>query len=89
MFCGISFAGLDDPLSDGNYDIKGVSTEFYDVYYSDEQGNADIDENTPGFFDSWNDDGNLPRLRMSTRKSLPSPLFFTKRTINMRQELQI
>jgi len=48
------------------------------------QGNAAIDENTPGFFDSWNDDGNLPQLRMSTRKCLPSPLFFTKRT-----ELQI
>ncbi len=36
-------ARLDDPLSDNNFDIKGVSTEFYDVYYSDENGGADID----------------------------------------------
>jgi hypothetical protein len=34
---------LDDPLSDDNRDIKGVSTEFYDVYYSDEQGVAEAD----------------------------------------------
>lgn len=36
-------ARLDDPLTDNNFDIKGVSTEFYDVYYSDENGGADID----------------------------------------------
>lgn len=29
---------LDDPLGSGNFDIQGTPTEFYDVYYSDEQG---------------------------------------------------
>ena len=36
-------ARLSDPLADGNFDIKGVSTEFYDVYFSDENGAADVD----------------------------------------------
>jgi len=36
-------ARLDDPLTDASHDIKGVTSEFYDVYYSDEQGVADID----------------------------------------------
>ena len=30
-------------LSETTHDIKGVDTEFYDVYYSDEAGNFDID----------------------------------------------
>jgi hypothetical protein len=34
---------LDDPLSDSNRDIVGVSTEFYDVFYSDSQGGFDVD----------------------------------------------
>ena len=29
---------LDDPLANGNFDIDGASGEFYDVYYSDEDG---------------------------------------------------
>ena len=36
-------AQLPDPLDDSNHDIKGVQTEFYDVYYSDENGGFDID----------------------------------------------
>lgn len=34
---------LADPLSEQNLDIMGVSTEFYDVYYSDIDGIFDID----------------------------------------------
>ncbi len=34
---------LADPLSDANRDIKGVSTEFYDVYYSDQDGVFELD----------------------------------------------
>lgn len=34
---------LDDPLSDANRDIVGVTSEFYDVYYSDIDGVFDID----------------------------------------------
>ncbi len=34
---------LADPLSDTNHDIPGATTEYYDVYYSDEAGNFDID----------------------------------------------
>ncbi|MEZ4451226.1 MAG: hypothetical protein R3B09_17235 [Nannocystaceae bacterium] len=34
---------LPDPLTDQSHDIKGVSTEFYDVYYSDIDGNFDVD----------------------------------------------
>lgn len=34
---------LDDPLATGNMDIPGASTEFYDVYYSGEDGAFDID----------------------------------------------
>lgn len=34
---------LDDPLSDANLDIKGVDSEFYDVYYSDENGVFELD----------------------------------------------
>lgn len=33
---------LPDPLNDESYDIKGVSTEFYDVYYSDIDGVFDL-----------------------------------------------
>ncbi len=33
---------LADPLSDQSHDIKGVSTEFYDVYYSDIEGIFDL-----------------------------------------------
>ena len=31
-----------DPLTDQSHDIKGVSTEFYDVYYSDIDGVFDL-----------------------------------------------
>ncbi|MFO0634627.1 MAG: hypothetical protein U0168_17425 [Nannocystaceae bacterium] len=34
---------LDDPLGDANRDIKGVDTEFYDVYYSDQDGVFELD----------------------------------------------
>jgi hypothetical protein len=34
---------LSDPLSDSNRDIPGATSEFYDVYYSDELGVFDID----------------------------------------------
>lgn len=34
---------LPDPLTDQSNDIKGVTTEFYDVYYSDIDGNFDAD----------------------------------------------
>lgn len=34
---------LDDPLAIGNYDIDGASGEFYDVYYSDEEGQFQLD----------------------------------------------
>jgi hypothetical protein len=32
-----------DPLGPGNFDIEGAATEYYDVYYSDIDGNFDID----------------------------------------------
>lgn len=34
---------LADPLGAGNFDIDGATSEFYDVYYSDQDGNVDID----------------------------------------------
>ncbi|MBX3125149.1 MAG: hypothetical protein KF718_00450 [Polyangiaceae bacterium] len=34
---------LDDPLTDGSHDIKGASTEYYDVYYSNEDGSFNLD----------------------------------------------
>ncbi|HWB80961.1 MAG TPA: hypothetical protein VG755_38625 [Nannocystaceae bacterium] len=34
---------LADPLSDASRDIKGVDTEFYDVYYSDQDGVFELD----------------------------------------------
>lgn len=34
---------LADPLGDANADIKGASTEYYDVYYSDGDGAFNID----------------------------------------------
>lgn len=34
---------LPDPMSDASHDIKGVPTEYYDVYYSDADGVFDID----------------------------------------------
>lgn len=34
---------LADPLALGNFDIDGATGEFYDVYYSDEQGNFELD----------------------------------------------
>ncbi|EDM78426.1 hypothetical protein PPSIR1_06241 [Plesiocystis pacifica SIR-1] len=34
---------LDDPLGGANFDIMGVSTEFYDVYYSDVDGEFMLD----------------------------------------------
>lgn len=34
---------LSDPLGDANADIKGASTEYYDVYYSNADGEFDID----------------------------------------------
>lgn len=34
---------LDDPLAIGNFDIDGASGEFYDVYYSDEDGEFQLD----------------------------------------------
>ncbi len=36
-------AQLPDPMDDTSHDIKGVQTEYYDVYYSDEDGVFDID----------------------------------------------
>ncbi|HRI67783.1 MAG TPA: hypothetical protein PK156_26280 [Polyangium sp.] len=34
---------LADPLGDGNADITGASTEYYDVFYSNENGEFNID----------------------------------------------
>ncbi|PRQ03827.1 hypothetical protein [Enhygromyxa salina] len=34
---------LDDPLLDNNHDIPGATGEFYDVYYSDEDGGYQLD----------------------------------------------
>lgn len=34
---------LADPLGDSNADIKGASTEYYDVYYSNEDGEFNLD----------------------------------------------
>lgn len=34
---------LPDPMGAGNFDISGASTEYYDVYYSDQQGVFDLD----------------------------------------------
>jgi hypothetical protein len=34
---------LDDPLAVGNFDIAGATGEFYDVYYSDEEGQFQLD----------------------------------------------
>ncbi len=34
---------LDDPLGPNGFDISGATSEYYDVYYSDEQGVFDID----------------------------------------------
>jgi hypothetical protein len=34
---------LSDPLADGNADITGASSEWYDVYYSNADGEFDID----------------------------------------------
>jgi len=34
---------LDDPLAVGNFDIDGATGEFYDVYYSDIDGNFELD----------------------------------------------
>ncbi len=34
---------LDDPLTEQSHDIPGASTEYYDVYYSDEDGIFEID----------------------------------------------
>jgi len=34
---------LDDPLGESGFDIAGASTEYYDVYYSDEQGGFELD----------------------------------------------
>ncbi|MCX4240816.1 hypothetical protein [Paraliomyxa miuraensis] len=34
---------LADPLSVGNFDIDGATGEFYDVYYSDQDGNFELD----------------------------------------------
>jgi hypothetical protein len=36
-------AQLADPLADDNMDIPGASSEFYDVYYSNQEGVFDID----------------------------------------------
>ncbi len=36
-------ARLDDPLADANMDIPGASSEFYDVYYSNEDGSFNLD----------------------------------------------
>jgi hypothetical protein len=36
-------AQLPDPLTEASHDIKGVDTEFYDVYYSDENGVFELD----------------------------------------------
>ena len=34
---------LDDPLTEQSHDIPGATTEYYDVYYSDEVGNFELD----------------------------------------------
>ncbi len=34
---------LADPLTDANFDISGATGEFYDVYYSDIDGNFELD----------------------------------------------
>jgi hypothetical protein len=34
---------LDDPLTEQSHDIPGASTEYYDVYYSDEDGIFELD----------------------------------------------
>ncbi len=34
---------LDDPLTEQSHDIPGASTEYYDVYYSDEDGHFELD----------------------------------------------
>jgi hypothetical protein len=34
---------LADPLAEGNFDIDGATGEFYDVYYSDEDGGFELD----------------------------------------------
>lgn len=34
---------LVDPLTDANFDISGAAGEFYDVYYSDIDGNEELD----------------------------------------------
>lgn len=34
---------LDDPLTDLNFDIAGASSEYYDVYYSNEDGTFNVD----------------------------------------------
>ena len=34
---------LDDPLANGNFDIDGATGEFYDVYYSDEDGGFELE----------------------------------------------
>ena len=36
-------ARLDDPLTDASHDIPGATSEFYDVYYSTEDGTFDLD----------------------------------------------
>ena len=36
-------ARRDDPLTDANFDISGATGEFYDVYYSDIDGNEQLD----------------------------------------------
>lgn len=36
-------ARLDDPLATGNMDVSGASSEFYDVYYSNEDGSFNLD----------------------------------------------
>lgn len=36
-------ARLDDPLGPGSFDMDGATTEFYDVYYSDNEGAFDLD----------------------------------------------
>lgn len=34
---------LNDPLTTSNFDIDGATGEFYDVYYSDQDGNFELD----------------------------------------------
>jgi hypothetical protein len=36
-------AQLPDPMSDSSHDIPGASTEYYDVYYSNEDGTFNLD----------------------------------------------